>query len=219
MSTQESLSPLAELLRGLLSEGRVVLRGPPRLDDIQRPEVRAVLEEAYADYIIGVPGPPIAFAPDTAAAAAALTHYACWFLVSRAQPEGDLQKTLVLPVPSASPSDHLSADLTFRFLPQVHRRAKAFDPADRLTELLAVVLRQWPLTGVLSAVEEPPLAPLDFGDHPGLLLLYAERWAVTRKTAWLPRGKGFEHLERVWHDLGHDRAALPHPLEGGKVGE
>ena len=33
--------------------------------------------------------------------------------------------------------------------------------ARRLTELLAVLLRQWPLSGVLAGVEDEPLTPPD----------------------------------------------------------
>jgi hypothetical protein len=219
LSRQPGTASLAEFLGGLLSEGRVVLRGPPQTDDQRRPEVLTVLEEAYADYVIGVPGPPLALVPETAAAAAKAVEYACWFLVSREAPEAELQTTLVMPAPPTSPAEHLSADLTFRFLPQLHRRARAHDPADRLTELLAVLLRQWPLTGVMSGVEEPPSTSLNFGGHPGLLLLYAERWAEAQKPAWLPRGRGFEHVELVWHELGRDSAALPRPAEGGEAGE
>ena len=40
---------------------------------------------------------------------------------------------------------------------------------------MADVLRRWPLSGVLSDVVEAPIGPLEFGGHPGLMLLYAER--------------------------------------------
>jgi hypothetical protein len=98
--------------------------------------------------------------------------------------------------------------VTLRFLPQVHRRARAVAPDDRLAALLAGVLRQWPLSGVLSDVEEGPAAPPDFGGHPGLLLLYAERLARNEKPAWLPAGPGLEYLELVLADLGRERSPL-----------
>ena len=53
---------------------------------------------------------------------------------------------------------------------------------------LAEVLRQWPLTGVRSDIHAAPLTPLDFGGHPGLQLLYAERLLRNVKPEWVPRG-------------------------------
>ena len=96
-------------------------------------------------------GPPLLFDEPMALAAAALTQQACWFLVSHAEPPPELERRLVMPAPPRSPAEHLSADLTLRLLPQVHRRACSRDPADPLVVCLADVLRRWPLSGVLSA--------------------------------------------------------------------
>src|SRR5262249_34334292 len=85
-----------------------------------------------------------------------------------------------------SAGQHLSADLLLRYLPQVHCRARALSPDDNLTRLLTGVLRQWPLSGVLSDVAEGPTTPLQFSDHPGLLLLYTERLARHDRPAWRP---------------------------------
>jgi hypothetical protein len=205
------MSPLAEFLHALLREGRVLLRAQPPEPAGRPADALAVLQEAHADYRLAVAGPPLDFEPDTALAAAELVRSACWSLANHDQPEEVLQKALVMSRPPRSPAEHLSADLVLRFVPQLHRRARALDPADRLTELLAVLLRQWPLAGVLSGVEEGPSEPPEFGGHPGLLLLYAERWAANPKAAWLPRGRGFEYVELVWGELGKDPAALPRP--------
>jgi hypothetical protein len=158
-------------------------------------------------YRLSVAGPPIDFDDKTALAASELVQQACWFLVSRDQPAEQLAKRLTLPGPPRSPAQHLSADLVLRFLPQVQRRAHALDPADPLALLLATVLRQWPLTGVLADVDEGPLTGLDFG-HPGLLLLYAERLARKEKPAWVPDGPGLEYVELVWRELGKDPSLL-----------
>ena len=68
--------------------------------------------------------------------------------------------TVPLP-PPAGAGQHLSADLLLRFLAQVHRRARGLAADDLLTGRLEGVLRQWPLSGVLSEVVEGPTAPLD----------------------------------------------------------
>ena len=46
-----------------------------------------------------------------------------------------------------------------RYVPQVLRRARGLDPSDPLVELLANVLRHWPLSGVLSDVRRGPAGP------------------------------------------------------------
>ena len=95
-----------------------------------------------------------------------------------------------MPIEPPTPAHHLSADLTLRYLPQVLNRARGLDPTDPLIGLLEDVLRRWPLSGVLSDVAEAPLGSLEFGGHPGLLLLYAERLAANDRPAWRPAQAG-----------------------------
>ncbi len=205
---ESSMSSLADFVRLLLRDGRVILAQPPDAGPGHDPEAAAVLEQAFADQRLTVAGPLIDFDAPTALAAAALVRRACRFLVNRNQPAAELAGALAMPGPPRTPAQHLSADLTLRFLPQVHRRARALDPADPLPARLAEVLRRWPLAGVLAAVDEGPLTPPDFAGHPGLLLLYAERWSRGQKPAWMPRGPGRPYLELVWADLGRDPALL-----------
>jgi hypothetical protein len=113
---------------------------------------------------------------------------------------------LALPDPSTAAS-HLSVDLVFRYLPQIYARARDRDAADRLTALLAKLLRQWPLSGVLSEIEEAPTTPLDFGGHPGLLLLFAERWHRCPKPAWRPTGRAAEFADLVQESLRSQNVA------------
>ena len=53
----------------------------------------------------------------------------------------DLVKRLKMPGSPLTPSQHLSADLTLRYLPQILRRARGLDPEDPLVALLANVMR------------------------------------------------------------------------------
>jgi hypothetical protein len=103
-------------------------------------------------------------------------------------------------------SDHASADLLFRYLPQVLRRARAIDPSDPLVAMLGAVLRQWPLSGVLSDLDDGPATPPDLAGHPGLMLLYAERFAGRPRPAWQPAGPGRDVVEMVFQDAGRGRA-------------
>jgi hypothetical protein len=214
------MSPFAQFLRGLLSEGRAVLRGEPGPPAGPDPEAEAVLREAFAAHRLRVAGPLLDIHIETAVAAGLLAWRACWFLVSHAAPDEELEKLLVLPGPPRSPAQHLSADLVLRLLPAVHRRARALNPADRLPVLLAEVFRRWPLSGVLSDVGEGPLTPPDFGGHPGLLLLYAERLADHEKPAWVPGGgPAAGYVEMVWAERGRDASALLAAAAAGAAGE
>src|SRR5262249_40436614 len=124
--------------------------------------------------------------------------WACWFLVHHGEPPEVLEKALTMPTAPTTAAQHLSADLVLRFLAQVHRRAKAVDAADVLHGLLARLLRQWPLSGVLGDVEEGPSARVELDGHPGLLLLYAERLADHYKPAWVPAdGPAREYVEMI----------------------
>jgi hypothetical protein len=188
------MSAFTDFLEPLFNEGSVRLRVKPQTTPAQ--PARDLVARVFADYRLGVAGPLLDFDAGTALAAAELLWFACWFLVSHDEPDAEVERRLTLPDPP-TPAAHLSADLMLRYLPQVHRRARAVDPADRLTTRLAAVLRQWPLAGVLSDIEEGPTTAPDFGGHPGLLLLYAERWVRNDKPAWEPQGPGREYLELV----------------------
>jgi hypothetical protein len=98
--------------------------------------------------------------------------------------------------------------LLLRYVPAVHRRARALRPDDELAEALANLLRRWPLSGVLGDIDDGPLTPTDFAGHPGLCLLFAERLAHHEKAAWYPTGKAIEAVALVWHDLGRDTTTL-----------
>jgi hypothetical protein len=204
------MSPLADFLQRLFADGVAHFRSPPGA--APRDDARPLLEAAYAGYALDVAGPPVPFDAGTALAAAEVVRQACWLLVSRDEPEGEIDRRLRLPGPPASAGQHLSADLTLRYLAQVHRRAFALNPGDRLTAALTDLLRRWPLSGVLADVVEAPLVNLTFGGHDGLLLLYAERLAAHAKPAWVPPGRGAEFLDLV---LGGRRSALRPTVEGG----
>src|SRR5262245_34508425 len=123
---------LTEFLESLFDDGDIVFREappPPSWDTVDR-----VLARAFADYWLEIAGPLIDFDVPTARAAAEFMRWACWFLVHRDSPAAELSARLKLPPAPMTPSQHLSADLTFRHLPQLHRRASALSPDDVLTK-------------------------------------------------------------------------------------
>jgi hypothetical protein len=191
-----------EFLRRLLSEGSVVLSGPPVFSREDRGDATALLAAAFADHALDVGGPALPFDAPAALAAAECVGRACWFLVSHDEQADVVARALTLPPPEGLPAAHLSADVALRFLPSIHRRARAFAPDDVLTSALAKILRQWPLSGVLADLADPPLSAPTFGGHSGLLLLYAERLASHQKTAWVTDGPARPFVEMVFAERG-----------------
>jgi hypothetical protein len=200
------LSAFSHFLQDLFRDGSVVLSGPPLLGP---PDAAAVklLASAYADHCLDVAGSPPPFDPNAAEAAARRVWCACWFLVHSGDGPEVVETALALPPTDAA--QHLSADLTLRFLPQVHRRARALAAADTLTTGLARLLREWPLSGVLSDVTEPPATPLDFDGHKGLLMLYADRLVANPKPAWVVAGPALPYVELAFACRGLPLPAVP----------
>ena len=72
------------------------------------------------------------------------------------------------------------------------------------------MLARWPLSGVLADLPGPPTAALDFGGHPGLQLLYAERLVGRERPAWVPPGgPARERAELVFRGRGRSLPAPP----------
>ena len=189
---------LARFLGILFTRGEVVFRKKPLFERVDQPypEVVRVLEHEYQRYTLDLPGKPPALNADVAYRAAVLLHDACWFLLSRDEEDDDVLRRIQWEGTANTPAQHYSADLCLRFTERVHRRAKALNPEDVLVKSLEGVLRRRPLSGVLCNIDEPPHA-LEFGDHEGLMLLYAERLAVSPKPGWMPEGRAREYLELV----------------------
>ena len=180
---------------------------PPTLAPEERAGVLAALRTAFDEHALDVAGPPVAFDPETAITAATVLARACWLLVGAAAKEPAALKCRAEP---KSPSAHLSADLTLRFLPAVYRRAK-LRGAEPLAAEVETILRAWPLSGVLADLDgEPTAADLEFGGHPGLQLLYAERLVATGRPGWVPKaGPARERVERVYQERGKPLPAAP----------
>jgi hypothetical protein len=211
-----AMTAFDEYLTELFDEGTIVFRMPPR--DRSSASAIAILASAFEACSLAVAGPRIAFDPETARAAAELLRQASWALVNRDERMTDLVKRLKMPGSPLTPSQHLSADLTMRYLPQVLRRARGLDPSDPLVAHLANLLRTWPLSGVLSDVVDGPLVPLQFGGHPGLMLLYAERLIGNDRSCWrpIPNGPSWDYYELVLQEHGKPApAAVGNEVHGG----
>jgi hypothetical protein len=196
------MAAFTDLVHRLLTEGSVRLREPPSLRPEERESVLALLANAFDDYRLDVAGPLIPFAPTCALRAMELLAWSSWFLLHRSEPDAEVDRCLPVLAAGQTASEHLSADLVLRFLPQVHRRARAVNPQDLLTIRLEETLRRWPLSGVLADLDNPPLVEISFEQHRGLLLLYAERLAERPRPAWVTSGLGQEYVELVFSERG-----------------
>lgn len=223
------MATLAEFLELLFGEGRVVFREPPGPVDRESKEDRKaageLLRRAFDEEIMELAGPPLAFEERVAIDAARWTRLACWFLVSRGDAPEVVEQALALPKTPGSAASHLSADLTFRFLPGVHRRARAIDSDDVVSLGLGALLRAWPLSGAGADLEEGPTTPTDFDGHDGLLLRFAERLAEHPRASWTPQaGRSAEWWAIALDALGrrhereHQSEADAEPIGGAPRG-
>ncbi len=194
------MSGLLQFIERLVDNGEVLLHDRPNVNADERTEVREFLMKIHDDRVLELAGPALEFDAATALAAAELTWRACWFLVSHDEAAANVEEQMRLPAGPVSGAEHFSADLTLIYLPQVHRRANARSPEDVLSRQLRTILRQWPLSGVLSSVSEVPLTPLLFEDHRGLLLLYAERSAQNPKPLWRGEGLTADYCDWIGQD-------------------
>jgi hypothetical protein len=188
---------LADFLLDLFHTGEIVFRQAPESSTANSNEAKRVLEHAFAVYRLNIAGPIIDFDFDTALSAAEFVRLTCWFLVHRDASADEVSRRLMIPPRPSTASEHLSADLVLRYLPQLHRRAKLLAPDDVLTKRVTEALRTFPVSGVLSDLDEPPITPLDFAEHEGLQMLYAERFLQKPRDHWRPDGRIAEMIELV----------------------
>lgn len=203
------MDPLEDFLRPLFEDGRVRFHGPPAPLRESAPGAVDLLRRRHALESLDLAGPALAFEPVVAIEAAEFLRQACWSLLDHSEPPETLASRLRIPRNPRRPADHFAADLTLRYLPDLHRRARAIHPGDPLAPLLREVLRRWPLSGVLGGMDEGPSEPPDLGDHLGLWMLYAERLAAHEHPGWRPAESGLEVVALVWRGLGREYAPLP----------
>lgn len=208
------MAELAIFLNDVLREGRLHLQAAP--SDAEDLEALAVLRRAHHTYVLSLAGPILPMDETTALAAGRLLQRAAWYFLNPNLRIEAPEKTLGMPTTPTTPEQHVSADLTLRFLPTLHRRAVALMQNDVLPVCLEKTLREWPLSGVLADIVEPPLTPIEFGNHAGLNFLYAERLVEHERAGWFPRGRGRQYVELVWTELGKDVSFLPALAEGNQ---
>jgi len=136
------------------------------------------LTQIDADMRLHVRGVPPAFDLDAATWAAQTLLEAARFLVHRQLDEATMRRALAETGPPPSAAAAWSVHLTFRFIPDIIRRAEAAASGDPLVELLreceaAWAFSKWPddsfIAGVLAdqapAAEQPPTLRTEYLIH------------------------------------------------------
>ncbi len=200
------MAEFAEFLETVLTDGRIVLSlAPGEKDD---PFASEILARAYATQALSLAGPMLPMDDGVALAAGRVLHWSAWCFVNPGLALEAPERRLLMPMQPMSPAQHLSADLCLRYLPILLRRARANVQDEMLPRMLRQTLRDWPLSGVLSDIAEPPSSPIGFGTHPGVNFLYAERLLKHTRSGWIPDGIAREYAELVWREHGQDTSLL-----------
>lgn len=142
---------LADFVRHLWEAGQVGV-----LDLAGKPLSQRTLDDAWlqlqlcaSDERPSLPGSPPAISRPSAEWALQQFYRACSFLVHRAHSAELMHAALQPPPPEPlSPAVCYSVDLTFRYLPDLHRLAKAVSANDPLVKVLEHWGRQWPLSSI-----------------------------------------------------------------------
>ena len=189
-------------LRGLVEDGRVVLRTPLVPSPAELRAAESVLIEFEQRYRLEMPGETVAFSTVAFSTAAFSTvafstvafsmpaalwgaemmYAACQCLAFREIDEAELTRRLSRPF-SGRPdaSAHYSVDLTFRMLPDLYHRARSASRNDPLVARLQEWAEDWPLSSVgmpEATRENLPANPKRIDailEDPSLSALYVDR--------------------------------------------
>jgi len=153
--------PITRFLQQLFEHGRVTVSMPARSADEQDDELERLLVEFSTLYRSQLPAGLPAFDLHAAKHGAITLYRACQFLAYRDFSEEDIHEAIAIRPIASNPAEHLSVDLTLRFLPDVVRLAKAAAPEDPLVKRLLELARSWPLSSVgIADVKDVDIAPL-----------------------------------------------------------
>lgn len=175
-------NPVTDFFEQLFAEGRprLMTDKPPDANDIAA--VTRSLLEFEREYRQTLPGNPPIPAPKAVAWGARLFYRAAQFLVFRALGPEQLEQDLSVPCREAiCPAVCYGVDLTFRFLPDLTRLARAASPGDPLVKRLTSWAAEWPLSSV--SVPDVTVNSIEgFIADRSLRMLYVDRILAARDT-------------------------------------
>lgn len=172
-------NPLSAFVQSLWSGGDLVLSTNIAPTDEDVKAGMQALQTIERDYRQGLPGEVPAVSRAAAEWALVGLYRACQFLVYRELPEELLRADLGRPCPETpSPIVCYSVDLSFRFLPELVRFARAASSSDPLVECLKAWACDWPLSSV-GIPDVPPKSIDAFIEDSSLRTLYVDRILAT----------------------------------------
>lgn len=178
---QEPASPLGGFVGALLSGGELHLNPPDGTTPVVDPAVEEKLREAHLLAGEELAGDAPEYDAAAAGWAAGQFYQACQFMIGRDTPAEKVLEAMRRPCPSTrGPASDFSADLVFRFLPELHERARRLAPGDPLVTALERWAREWPLSSPGVTLAAPPALDT-FAGCPPLWRLYVDR--VTARQA------------------------------------
>ena len=157
----------------MLEEGRVIVTGPLPPEAVT--DATPVIEQFEARYRLNFPGEPPPLSMAVALWAVTRFYQACQYLMFREIDAEVVTRGLAIACPDAEPaSAHYSADLVFRFLPDLDKRVRAANAEDVLASSLQNLANRWPLSSV-GMKNVTPTHISEIFQHPGLRMLYRDR--------------------------------------------
>jgi hypothetical protein len=171
------MTTLANFLDALYEDGRVQVGRPGDIAQADRLEAARKLVAIEALVRNDAPGEPPNYDAAAALWAAEMLHRACQLAVYREFGAANVEAAFSTPCPVAAPaSAHYSVDLTFRYLPDLHRLTRHAAPGDPLVAQIAVWAAAWPLSSVgiaeVKVLDEPLIVVLS---HTSLRQQYVDR--------------------------------------------
>lgn len=173
----------------LYDHGRVRIKdaAPPSAQDLEDAETFLLTVEC--ELRLDLAGQAPSALPDVVRWSLLAFYRACQFFVFRDASPRDVQTELAKRCPQPpSPQTHYSADLAFRFLPDLVRLTRAASPDDPLTAAVIQLAGNWPLSSVgLAGLEGIEIG--SFFDDPCLRQLYLDRILERRDLSRLGDGR------------------------------
>ena len=181
---------LSEFLDNLFRESIALVPTIQPMDTAERNRVDEVLRLEHAKAIADAPSPEPNQTPilkvEVARWAAQVLHWATWTMLNREELVTELPKSLVSSQPRGeTPSEHWSADLCLRFMPDVLEHCRRLSHQDELCVVIEEVLANWPLsaTGAQLKIQScsPQKKSVVLGDA-GLRLIVRDRVVESEDT-------------------------------------
>jgi hypothetical protein len=165
----------SRFLTNLLDNGTVQVSKAQEIPTSEKEESQRLLTEFERVCRLSLAGEPPPLDVEIAGAAAQTLYRLCQCLVHREfMPQETLAQGDRLPDAPRTAADHYSADLTFRFLPDVWRLAKEAAEGDPLVTTIRQLAARWPLSSVgIPGLAAPAIDGI--AEHPSLRTLYVDR--------------------------------------------